>query len=337
MKKIIPLFLFLSLSFVISTSQAITTFKIATLSPDGSAWMKQMRAGAAEISKKTENRVNLKFYPGGVMGDDKAVLKKIRIGQLQGGAVMAGSLAKVYKDSQIYNTPLIFKNFAEVDYVRSKMDSKIINGFEKGGFVSFGLAEGGFAYAMSKSSLTDSEQLTKNKVWAPSDDNASLEIVRAYGITPIPLSLTDVLAGLQTGIIDTVATSPIGAIALQWHTQVKYITDIPLSYVYALFIIEKKSFTKLSAEDQAIVRQVMTEKFKAIDQQNRKDNIAALKALENQGIKLMKPSSSELSAWNSKAEIARKRLLESGEISGGTMNELLKHLQTYRSQQAGSK
>jgi TRAP-type C4-dicarboxylate transport system substrate-binding protein len=337
MKKNIPLFFLLFFSFTASTAQAITTFKIATLSPDGSAWMKQMRAGAAEISKKTENRVNFKFYPGGVMGDDKAVLKKIRIGQLQGGAVMAGSLAKVYKDSQIYNTPLIFKNFAEVDYVRSKMDSKIINGFEKGGFVSFGLAEGGFAYAMSTSQLTSPEQLTKNKVWAPSDDNASLEIVRAYDITPIALSLTDVLAGLQTGIIDTVATSPIGAIALQWHTQVKYITDIPLSYVYALFIIEKKSFSKLSTQDQAIVHQVMTEKFKAIDQQNRKDNIAALKALQNQGITLMKPSNAELITWNSKAEVARKRLLESGEISNETMNELLKHLQSYRSQQAGSK
>lgn len=337
MKKIISLFFLLFFSFTTSTSHAVTTLKIATLSPDGSAWMKQMRAGAAEISKKTENRVNLKFYPGGVMGDDKSVLKKIRIGQLQGGAVMAGSLAKVYKDSQVYNTPLIFKNFAEVDYVRSKMDSKIINGFEKGGFVSFGLAEGGFAYAMSTSQLTNPDQLTKNKVWAPSDDNASLEIVRAYGITPISLGLTDVLAGLQTGIIDTVATSPIGAIALQWHTQVKYITDIPLSYVYGLFIIEKKSFAKLSIEDQAIVRQVMTEKFKAIDQQNRKDNIAALKALENQGITLMKPNSSELDIWSSKAEIARKRLLESDEISDETMNELLQHLQKYRSQQAGNK
>lgn len=335
MKKITSALL-LSFAFIASPTYALTTLKIATLSPDGSAWMKQMREGAAEISKRTENRVNFKFYPGGVMGDDKAVLKKIRIGQLQGGAVMAGSLASVYKDSQVYNAPLVFNNFAEVDYVRSKMDAKIISGFEKGGFVSFGLAEGGFAYAMSTSPLSNPEQLIKNKVWAPSDDNASLEIVRAYGITPIPLGLTDVLAGLQTGIIDTVATSPIGAIALQWHTQVKYITDIPLVYVYALFVIDQKSFNKLSAPDQAIVREVMSQKFKTIDQQNRKDNIAALKALENQGIKLNQPNSSEAILWKNKAEIARKRLVESGEISKESMNEMLNLLQTYRSQQ-GSK
>lgn len=333
MRKIISSLLLIAAGFATPASYAITTLKIATLSPDGSVWMKQMREGAAEISKRTENRVNFKFYPGGVMGDDKAVLKKIRIGQLQGGAVMAGSLAKVYKDSQVYNTPLVFNDFSEVDYVRSKMDSKIIAGFEKGGFVSFGLAEGGFAYAMSKSPLSNPEQLSKNKVWAPSDDSASLEIVRAYGITPIPLGLTDVLAGLQTGIIDTVATSPIGAIALQWHTQVKYITDIPLIYVYALMIIDQKTFNKLSAADQAVVREVMTQKFKAIDQQNRKDNIAALKALENQGIKLSQPSSAEVMLWKSKAEIARKRLLDNGEISTGSMNEMLNHLQTYRLQQ----
>ncbi|MBL4606772.1 MAG: TRAP transporter substrate-binding protein DctP [Pseudomonadales bacterium] len=313
-----------------------STFKVATLSPNGSAWMNAMKAGAKEINQRTENRVKFKFYPGGVMGDDKAVLKKIRIRQLHGGALMGGSISRFYGDSQVYNSPLVFQNFNEVDYVRSKMDQKIIDGLEEGGFVSFGLAEAGFAYAMSKAKLTDSADLTQRKVWAPSNDKASLEIIRTYGISPIPLGIPDVLAGLQTGIIDTVAASPIGTLALQWHTQINHIADIPLMYIYALFVLEKKAFYRLSENDQKIVREVMTKTFIQIDKQNRKDNIAALKALQNQDITINTPSKAERLVWNKKAELARARLIEKGEISKEIMSEFLQHLQTFRTQQAAS-
>ena len=79
-----------------------TTFKIATLSPEGSSWMDMMRSGAKEVAEKTNNRVKIKFYPGGVMGDDMAVMRKIRIRQLQGGAVTIGAVSNFYSDSQVY-------------------------------------------------------------------------------------------------------------------------------------------------------------------------------------------------------------------------------------------
>ena len=318
---------------IFSTLSFAATFKIATLTPDGSSWMKEMRAGAKEIKLLTDQRVKFKFYPGGVMGDDKSVLKKIRIRQLHGGALMGGSFAKFYRDSQIYNVPLQFRNFAEVDYVRSKMDQAIMDGIEKGGFITFGLAEGGFAYTMSKAPLTSSPDLIQRKVWVPNDDKAALEITRAYGITPIPLALPDVLAGLQTGVINTVATSPIGALALQWHTQVSDITDVPLMYFFATLAIEKKVFFKLSPNDQATVRKIMGETFKRIDKQNRKDNVAAMSALQNQGITLSKPSEAELELWYAKANTAKQRLIDSNEISTQTMQIFEGHLNTFRNQQ----
>ncbi|MBT7260979.1 MAG: TRAP transporter substrate-binding protein DctP, partial [Desulfobacula sp.] len=79
--------------FILLLTQTVyaVRLKIATLSPEGSMWMEKMRKGAEMVAQKTDNRVTFKFYPGGVMGNDKTVLKKIRIGQLQGGAVVAGS------------------------------------------------------------------------------------------------------------------------------------------------------------------------------------------------------------------------------------------------------
>ncbi|MFC1825665.1 TRAP transporter substrate-binding protein DctP, partial [Thermodesulfobacteriota bacterium] len=135
--------------------------KIATLSPEGSSWMLLMRQGAKDVAQQTGKRVRFKFYPGGVMGNDKSILRKISIGQLHGGAVMAGSLAKFAPDNQIYNLPLMFKSFKEVDYIRKRMDSLIIQELEKGGFVTFGLAEGGFAYLMSKIPVKTLNDLSK--------------------------------------------------------------------------------------------------------------------------------------------------------------------------------
>ena len=96
---------------------ATLELKIATLSPDGSPWMLKMREGAKEILRKTDNRVRIKFYPGGVMGNDKAVMRKIRAGQLHGGALTGGSLQKVFSDAQVYSLPLKFRSLQEIDYV----------------------------------------------------------------------------------------------------------------------------------------------------------------------------------------------------------------------------
>ena len=86
------------------------TLKIATLSPDGTAWMQELRKGGKEIEERTEGRVKLKFYPGGVMGNDQTILRKIRIGQLQGGAFAGGGLVEVYNDMQVYSLPFLFRS-----------------------------------------------------------------------------------------------------------------------------------------------------------------------------------------------------------------------------------
>ena len=102
--------------------------KIATLSPAGSVWMQKMQAGADEIYRKTNNRVRFKFFGGGIMGNDAAVLRKIRIGQLHGGAVTAGSLAHLYGDSIIYGLPMKFSSLQEIDRARKEMDPMLMEG-----------------------------------------------------------------------------------------------------------------------------------------------------------------------------------------------------------------
>jgi len=316
-------------------AQAIQ-IKIATLSPEGSVWMEKMREGATELAQRTNNRVLIKYYPGGVMGDDKTVLQKIRIGQLQGGAFVSGSLSQFYPDNQIYSLPLFFRSFEEIDYVRKHLDRTIMEGFAKNGMVIFGIAEGGFAYVMSTVPIRTVEEMRRQKVWIPDNDSMILETVKAFNITPIPLSIADVRAGLQTGLINTVTTPPIGALALQWHTQIKYLMDEPFLYIYGVLAVDRKAFKRLSPGDQEIFIDIMGDVFKTLDRLNREDNIKAMETLRKQGIEFIKPSPEALEIWLKDASEVPKRLIKAGRISQEMFDTLNRLIKEYRSKKSSA-
>ena len=326
--------LILSLSFVsilgLSTAIEAKTFKIATIVPDGTTWMKKIRAGAKLIKKETNGRVKFKFYTGGVMGSSQSILKKMRIGQLHGGALTGGGLAAVYPDIQIYSLPFLFHDYAEVDYVRKTMDPMLKAGLDANGLKGLGLSEGGFAYFMSNTKIRSVDDLIRLKNWLPAGDQISQTVYEAAGISPVPLALSDVYTGLQTGLIDTVASNPTSVIAFQWHTKVKYVTDSPLIYLVGTFVMDKKAFDKIKPEDQAIVTKVMDDVFKELDVINRKDNIAASDALKKQGIEFIKLTSDEKKRWQGIADKSTLILKEKGLYTEKMYSTLTGLLQEYR-------
>ena len=293
------LVLLLTLSLVGFSSPALMakTIKIATLSPEGTFWMKQMRVGAKEIKEKTKGRVKFKFYPGGVMGNDANVLRKIHVGQLHGGAVTVGTLFQSVPDTTIYGLPFLFPTLDNAKEVRITTDPMLNARIESNGFVNFGFAQAGFSYLMSKEPVNSFDDLRKQKPWVPEKNDVGLSVFRHINVTPISLPLSDVLTGLQTGLINTVITSPIGALAFQWHTHVNYVVDFPLTYLAAMMVIDKKIFSELSETDQQIVREVMTDVYEKIDDQNKIDNEAAREALINQGVQFVKLDTKEQTEW----------------------------------------
>ena len=292
------LFIGLLLGLLPLTSvQAAKTIKIATLSPEGTYWMKQMRAGAAEIKAKTNGRVKFKFYPGGVMGNDENVLRKMRVGQLHGGAITIGSLSATVPDTTLYGLPFIFSSLEEAEKIRKTTDPMLSREMEDKGFVNFGFAQGGFTYLMSVNEVHNFEDVRKQKSWVPENSDVALSVFEYIGVTPISLPLSDVLTGLQTGLINTIFTSPIGALALQWHTHINHVVDMPLNYLAATMIIDKKVFGKLSEADQNIVREVMTRVYRNIDDRNKKDNIAAREAMIKKGVQFHGLSQADRAEW----------------------------------------
>ncbi len=325
----------LSLLIALLTAPAVSAqglrLKIATMAPDGTLWMKELKNAADDIKERTDGRVSFRFYPGGTMGADSAVLRKIRIGQLHGGVVLAGSLAVVDPDMEILNLPLLFRSYGEVDFVRERMDAKLIAGLEEHGYVSFGFTETGFTYLLSARPTRTFEDLKGRKAWMPQGDPLSYAIVDAAGLAPVPLPISDVLTGLQTGLIDTVAAPPVGAIALQWFTKAKYLTDLPITYVIGTTVISTKAFAKMSPGDQKIVREVMGRANQLLDKTSRTDNQEAREALAAQGVEFVDPPDETRAKWDEIAAKATDKLIAERGYDPAVLAEIEDLLSSYRS------
>ncbi|MGA9575299.1 MAG: TRAP transporter substrate-binding protein DctP [Lysobacterales bacterium] len=313
----------------VSTASA-QTIKLATIAPEGSSWMDAMRAGAAEIDKRTAGRVKFKFYGGGVQGNDRQVLRKIRIGQLHGGAFTANGLIDVQKDSQLYALPMLFNNLEEVQFVRTRMDAKLRDLIEQAGYVNFGFAGGGFARLMSNKPIANLKDLQGKKVWIPDGDRFAYEASKALGISPVLMPLTDVMTGLQTELIDTIMSPPAATIILQWNTKVSYITELPVSYIFAMIAIDKKYFDRIQTADQAIVREVMEKIYQAFDHQGNEDNQKAYKALIDNGMKPVTPDQGQVPEWRKAVQASNRRLAEEGAIDISLLDELDCYLDSFR-------
>jgi TRAP-type C4-dicarboxylate transport system substrate-binding protein len=307
------------------------TLKVATVVPEGSSWMQKMRAAAREIETRTDGRVELKFYPGGVMGNERTVLRKMRARQLQGGAFTGGALGRIFPDLDLYSLPLLFRSYAEVDYVRERLDPILLEGLERNGVVALAIGDAGFAHVMSRKPLREVRDLKGTRIWIQEGDTMSETAFEIAGVSPVQLPLSDVYTALQTGLVDTVAAPPIAAIAFQWHTKLKYVTDVPLMYLTGMLAVDARWFHELRPEDQAVLREVVRRATRELDLANREGEDDAKRALRQQGLEFVTASSpEELARWHDITDQALAKLRARNIYSERMLDDLHQLLAEYR-------
>lgn len=298
-----------------ASSAHAATIKIATVAPDGTAWMREMRAAGDAIKQKSEGRVEIKYYPGGVMGDSATVLRKIKIGQLQGGAFTGSEASLIAKDAQIYSLPFMFRDEAEIDGMRAQLDPLLKQQFSAQGYKLLGISGGGFAYLFSTRDIKGTADLAAAKVWVPQGDSIAEMAFKASGVAPIPLPLADVYTALQTGLVDTAANTPAGAIAFQWHTKMKYMVDLPLTYVVGELVVTNKAFDALAEADRRLVEEEFAAGFARLQAINGGDNASAREALARQGITITTPDEASRARYAAIGKDVLDQLVAQGAIS----------------------
>jgi TRAP-type C4-dicarboxylate transport system substrate-binding protein len=303
--------------------------KMATLAPEGSSWMKAFNAINAEVMERTKGTVSFKSYPGGVLGDEKDMMRKMQIGQIHAAALTTGGLAALFREIDVIHIPFLFQNYGEVDYILKNMTPFFAKGLEANGYILLGWAEGGFVYLMSTTPVSSVAELKKAKVWIWHESPLAKAIFNEAGVAAIPLAVPDVLVGLQTGLVEVVYTPPTGAIALQWFTRVKYITDVPLSYIGGGIIVRKDIFKKLSPETQNLVIKIFQRHLEQLKAVTRQENQEAVRVMEKNGVKIITPSKDQVAEFKRLSDTAMGRIVNQT-FSQKVVDDVTAQLEAFR-------
>ena len=334
MKKIIlflVLTVFLNPMFAMANQQAKVAIKVATLAPRGSGTAELLDELNQEIKTQTDNNVKLKIYYGGVHGDAKNVLNKMKVRQLHGAMLAGYGLGQIVPKVQVTALPYLFRNYGEVEYVRAKLNDKMEQAFEEKGFIILGWYDIGFVYSFTKVPVTSLEIARQQKYWAPEGDPLAQAAYRSLGISPVALSLTDVLTSLSTRLIDAASAPPIAAVAFRWHTKFKYMTEYPSTNVLGGFVITKHIWDEVTPENQKKILPLTRECCRKISEHYKLQNEQSIKVIKDAGITIVRPQDPE--DYKKFIEDTTKKTMAAlvGEMfSQELLDETLSYLAEYR-------
>ncbi len=313
--------------------------KFATLAPAGSTWMKLLTDWGDEVRTRSGGRLVFKFYPGGVQGDEPDVLKKMRFNQLQGGAFTGYGIGQIYSPARVMELPFLFRDFDEIDHVRAQFMPGFRQGFREHGYELLGWMEIGFVHMFSREPIRSIEDMKSRRVWLWQGDPMGQAFFKASGISPVPLSIIDVYTSLSTGLIDTVYCTPLAAIALQWFTQTKYVSETALTNGMGGLVVTRRFFDRLPADLQTLLRETGEAAGERLIAATRADNEKSAAELKRRGLVFVPPgegmSDAELLALRDRAAAD---LTASGYIPADLIDrtrQLLEQFRTARAAAAG--
>jgi len=286
------------------------TLKLATLVPEGSIWDKQERELGAAIQKATENRVRFQIYPGGVAGDEPDLLRKLRIGQLQAVLFSAPGLGDIDPAFALFQVPLLFRTDEEVQYVLERMRPELERRLDAKGQVLLHWTHVGWLRFFGSKPIANFEDFRKRKQFVWGTESRLAGWYQELGLQPVALSATDVLTGLQTGLIEALPVTPLAALSLQWFRSAPYMLDHRFAPLLGALVVSKSAWAKLSPDDQRQVLALAKESEKRLMVEIPKREQEAMAEMEKRGLTIAPEPESDEEKWLALAREFQKRFRE---------------------------
>ncbi len=307
--------------------------KMATLAGKNSAMADVLSKIDKELRQKSNNEVGFRVYYGGIQGDEKEAIQKIKFRQIHGGLFTASGLHRIVPSVHVLSLPYLFRNYGEVQYVRDGIKKELYNRFLEKGYVVLAWGDAGFAYQFSKVPLTSQSIARKQKFWQWGNDPVGAAMFKAIGVTPISLSIADVMTSLSTKLIDAANSTPGTAVALKWYTKFKYMSEYPPLCVQGASIVRKDQWDKISPKSQNLIKTMSQKYYDEYVALNRKADMKAISLLKKAGIEIVRVSDKDKKASDSFDMTVSKKVREAlvdKLYSRELLNKVLSLLDEYR-------
>ncbi len=295
-----------ALTFAPASAEAKRKIKIkhGTLAPKGSPWYTAMERLKVKWKKASKGRVKFTIYPGGVAGDESDMLRKIRIGQLQSATLTGIGLARVTRSTLALQLPMMFQSYEELDYVRERVKGQIQADLEKAGFVVLNWGDAGWVHFFSKEPGRLPEDFKKWKMFMWAGDPEAQAAWEAVGFQPVPMSATDVMSSLQSGLIDWFGTTPLYALSTQWFGLAKNMVAIKWSPLNGATVISRKAWEKIPADLRPELKRIAEEEGATVRRDVRALGDKAIKAMKDRGLNVIEADAATIAAWEKAATSA---------------------------------
>lgn len=303
-------FFFLSVCFfILPLSVFAVEIKFASLAPEGSTWVKVLQEWNQELMEKSKGELKFRVYSGGVAGDEKDVIRKIRLGQLHAGGFTGVGLGEIAPEVRILDAPFLFRNTEEVDFILNTFEKEFFSAFRQKGYVLLGWAEVGFVYFFSSEKASDFKDFKRMKMWAWEGDPIAEALFKSLDISPVSLSIADVMTSLQTGLINGVYSSPMAALALQWTSRTKYLLNFKLANASGAVLVSGKLFDSLTQDLRALLLETGKKHLRHLTELSRAENLSAMDFLKQNHVEMTEPLTPEGSETIEKAGTQAREML----------------------------
>lgn len=274
-----------------------TVVKLGTLAPEGTPWFESLRDMGEEWERVSNGSVRIRIYPGGIAGDEPDMVRKMRIGQLQAAALTGVGLGNIGRDVQALQMPLMFKDDAELNCVRDRVRGTVEGDLAKKGFVVLTWGDAGWARFFSTKPIAKPDDLKGRKIFFWSNDDKQLKAWRDWGTNPVSMSVTDVLVGLQSGLIDTIATTPLAALSYQWFPLAPNMTELRLAPLVGAVVISKRTWNRIPKNLHGPLKAAAETAGKKLRADSAKFEVEAIAAMRERGLTVVPVSKDDVAAW----------------------------------------
>ena len=271
--------------------------KLATLAPEGTEYYNLLLEMGQRWQEETNGEVILRIYPNGVVGRESDTIRKMRIGQIQASAMSSIGLADLTDQIQAFTIPMKFKDYDDVENVKEVMFDDISNGLSESGFKLLFLVDIGWVYWFSANEISVPEDLRNAKIYTTAGDYVTVELFKRFGFNAIPVSETDILTSLQTGMINSMQTVPILSLSSGWFALMPNMLDLKWAVFIGAVIIDERVWSKIRPEHQKVMMEVAQEIGKKYQENGRKTDAKAIEMMKEYGMKVKTPTDEELKIW----------------------------------------